>query len=129
MAETVSGRIGELPPASAAEQDFTVRQSGDITISGPGGRTWTVAIVPDRAPSIAILNDRACNRQPFDVIKGGPFGAKAEKSTRDIAKSGPVIVFKGLNLAKKDTVIASFAPVVHTAGKPRHSASACWDAM
>mgnify|MGYP001799473688 FL=1 len=57
VAETVSGRIGELPPASAAEQDFTVRQSGDITISGPGGRTWTVAIVPDRAPSIAILND------------------------------------------------------------------------
>ena len=56
VAETVSGRIGELPPASAAEQDFTVRQSGDITISGPGGRTWTVAIVPDRAPSIAILN-------------------------------------------------------------------------
>ncbi|MEL6889610.1 MAG: DUF4175 family protein, partial [Pseudomonadota bacterium] len=57
VAETVSGRIGELPPASAAEQDFTVRQSGDITISGPGGRTWTVAIVADRAPSIAILND------------------------------------------------------------------------
>ncbi|WP_108836212.1 TIGR02302 family protein [Tateyamaria sp. Alg231-49] len=57
VAETVSGRIGELPPASAAEQDFTVRQSGDITISGPGGRTWNVAIVPDRAPSIAILND------------------------------------------------------------------------
>ncbi|MEO9575138.1 MAG: TIGR02302 family protein [Tateyamaria sp.] len=57
VAETVSGRIGELPPASAAEQDFTVRQSGDITISGPGGRTWSVAIVPDRAPSIAILNE------------------------------------------------------------------------
>ncbi|MEP1355912.1 MAG: TIGR02302 family protein [Tateyamaria sp.] len=57
VAETVSGRIGELPPASAAEQDFTVRQSGDITISGPHGRTWNVAIVPDRAPSIAILND------------------------------------------------------------------------
>ena len=57
VAETVSGRIGELPPASAAEQDFTVRQSGEIAISGPGGRTWSVGIVPDRAPSIAILNE------------------------------------------------------------------------
>ncbi|WP_299375239.1 TIGR02302 family protein [uncultured Tateyamaria sp.] len=57
VAETVSGRAGELPPASASEQDFTVVQSGEITINGPGGRTWSVAVLPDDAPKVAILND------------------------------------------------------------------------
>ena len=57
VAETVSGRIGEVPPASASEQDFTVRKSGDITINGPGGRTWQIAVLPDKAPEVAILDD------------------------------------------------------------------------
>ncbi|MEL6452554.1 MAG: TIGR02302 family protein [Pseudomonadota bacterium] len=57
VAETVSGRLGELPPASASEQDFTVIQSGEIAINGPGGRTWSVAVLPDAAPRVAILNE------------------------------------------------------------------------
>ncbi|WP_415404241.1 TIGR02302 family protein [Tateyamaria sp. SN3-11] len=57
VAETVSGRLGDLPPASASEQDFTVVQSGEIAINGPGGRTWAVAVLPDEAPSVAILNE------------------------------------------------------------------------
>ncbi|MEO0401183.1 MAG: TIGR02302 family protein [Pseudomonadota bacterium] len=56
VAETVSGRIGEVTPASASEQDFTVVQSGEIAINGPGGRTWSVAVLPDAAPAVAILN-------------------------------------------------------------------------
>lgn len=55
VAETVSGRIGEVPPASAEQQDFTVWQSGEIRIAGPGGRTWNIALVPDRAPEVAIV--------------------------------------------------------------------------
>lgn len=55
VAETVSGRIGEVPPASAPEQDFTVVQSGEIAVNGPGGRTWALKILPDEAPNIAIL--------------------------------------------------------------------------
>ncbi len=57
VAETVSGRMGELPPASAPEQDFTVVQSGEIAVNGPGGRTWAVTIVPDEAPNVAVLGD------------------------------------------------------------------------
>lgn len=56
VSETVSGRLGELPPASASEQDFTVVTSGEIAINGPGGRTWSVAVIPDAAPRVSILN-------------------------------------------------------------------------
>ncbi|WP_299698607.1 TIGR02302 family protein [uncultured Tateyamaria sp.] len=55
IAETVSGRIGEVPPASDPEQDFTVVQSGEIAINGPGGRTWAVTVLPDIPPAIAVL--------------------------------------------------------------------------
>ncbi|MEL7125284.1 MAG: TIGR02302 family protein [Pseudomonadota bacterium] len=55
VAETVSGRTGDVPAASAPEQDFTVVQSGEITINGPGGRSWDVAVLPDTAPQVSIL--------------------------------------------------------------------------
>ena len=57
VAETVSGRMGELPPASALEQDFIVMHSGTVSVSGLGGRTWAVNILPDEAPSIEIMDD------------------------------------------------------------------------
>ncbi|WP_299201251.1 TIGR02302 family protein [uncultured Tateyamaria sp.] len=56
IAETVSGRIGEVPPASDPEQDFIVVQSGEIAINGPGGRTWAVTVLPDVPPAIAVLD-------------------------------------------------------------------------
>jgi len=56
VSETVSGRVGDVPPASATEQDFTVVTSGEIAISGPGGRTWSVAVIPDTAPQVSILS-------------------------------------------------------------------------
>ena len=56
VSETVSGRVGDVPPASAAEQDFTVLSSGEIAINGPGGRVWSVAVIPDAAPRVSILN-------------------------------------------------------------------------
>ena len=55
VAETVSGRTGDVPAASDPEQDFTVVQSGEITINGPGGRSWEVAVIPDAAPQVSIL--------------------------------------------------------------------------
>ncbi len=54
VAETVSGRTGELPPASAPEQDFTVAQAGTLSIDGPGGRSWDVVLIPDAPPSISM---------------------------------------------------------------------------
>ncbi|SDO25947.1 TIGR02302 family protein [Lutimaribacter pacificus] len=55
--ETVSGRTGEVPPASAPEQDFTVAQSGNLAVSGPGGRSWQIAMRPDGAPSVEITGE------------------------------------------------------------------------
>ena len=56
LSETVSGRT-ELPPASDPAQDFIVLQDGEISIMGPGGRTWQVSVIPDMPPQIAVLDD------------------------------------------------------------------------
>ncbi len=54
LAETVSGRGSGTPPASDPVQDFTAIQDGSLRIDGPGGRAWTIRIVADAAPRIAI---------------------------------------------------------------------------
>ncbi len=53
LAETVSGRIGEIPSVADAAQEFVVSQNGEIRIDGPGGRSWTVEVIEDTAPQIA----------------------------------------------------------------------------
>ena len=55
LAETVSGRTGDLPAASDPAQDFTVLQDGSFAISGPGGRSWDVTLKPDSAPEVELL--------------------------------------------------------------------------
>ncbi|WP_370402380.1 TIGR02302 family protein [Sulfitobacter sp. JB4-11] len=55
LAETVSGRTGDLPAASDTAQDFTVLQDGSIAISGPGGRAWDITLRPDDAPEVELL--------------------------------------------------------------------------
>ena len=52
LAETVSGRTGEVPAASDPAQDFTVLQSGAIEVAGPGGRKWEVAVLADAPPAV-----------------------------------------------------------------------------
>ena len=54
LSETVSGRVGDLPPADAAAQDFIIEQDGRLAVEGPGGREWRVVLVPDQAPAVAI---------------------------------------------------------------------------
>ena len=48
--ETVSGREGAA--TSEPAQDFTLRQSGEISIAGPGARAWQITMLPDAAPQI-----------------------------------------------------------------------------
>ena len=57
LSETVSARVGEVPPASASAQDFVVRQAGTLEISGPGGRAWEIAVKPDTAPTVQRVGD------------------------------------------------------------------------
>jgi uncharacterized protein (TIGR02302 family) len=54
LSETVSARTGEVPPASAPEQSFTVVQSGRLAIEGPGGRSWEVTMIADAPPSVRL---------------------------------------------------------------------------
>ncbi|MCR9124559.1 MAG: TIGR02302 family protein [Rhodobacteraceae bacterium] len=54
VTEDVSGRpLGEAAAGSAA--DFTVAQSGGLTIGGAGGRSWQIEMIPDAAPTVAIV--------------------------------------------------------------------------
>ncbi len=57
LAETVSGRTGAgaaIPSAADPQQDFTVAQSGELRIDGPGGRKWSVDVIEDSPPEIAV---------------------------------------------------------------------------
>lgn len=47
VTETVSGND------TAGSTEFTIRQHGEITIHGPGGRSWQIGVLPDTAPLIA----------------------------------------------------------------------------
>lgn len=78
--ETVSGRT-DVPPASQPVQDFTVQQSGTLSIQGTGGRDWQVDVLPDQPPAIAAKGPMRRDadgrfKQPFEasddygVVKG-----------------------------------------------------------
>ncbi|MEO9820526.1 MAG: TIGR02302 family protein [Paracoccaceae bacterium] len=64
VSETVSGRTGELPPASSPEQDFTITKEGTLSIDGPGGRSWDVVLIPDAPPKVSAQ----------DMPQSGPTG-------------------------------------------------------
>ena len=54
LAETVSGRTGELPSAAEAQQEFKVTQSGELAIEGAGGQRWQVEVITDTPPQISV---------------------------------------------------------------------------
>ncbi len=51
LAETVSGRT-DAPPASDAVHEFTVTQSGRLSVQGDSGREWLITVQPDTPPAI-----------------------------------------------------------------------------
>ena len=53
--ENVSTKPVDGPAISNPQQEFTVIRDGSITIEGPGGRSWAVAILPDQAPEVAMV--------------------------------------------------------------------------
>jgi len=54
LSETVSGRTENVPPATAPEQSFQIKGSGEIAIDGPGGRKWKIDVIKDQPPTIAL---------------------------------------------------------------------------
>ena len=54
LAETVSGRTGEVRSAADPVQEFVVSQDGTIQIDGEGGRGWTIDMIEDMPPEISV---------------------------------------------------------------------------
>ncbi|MHC0054195.1 TIGR02302 family protein [Actibacterium sp. D379-3] len=55
VSESVSGQaLPEAALSDGAGQSFEVVQEGTISIDGPGGREWAVAIAPDQPPVVAF---------------------------------------------------------------------------
>lgn len=52
LSETVSMRTGDVPSAAEPTQEFWIRQSGQLSINGPGGQSWEVIMLEDIAPEI-----------------------------------------------------------------------------
>ncbi len=72
LAETVSGRVGEVPPATEPTQAFEITRSGQLAIEGAGGRSWDVRVIPDEAPTVSFDGpiERSAGgemRQPFQA--------------------------------------------------------------
>ncbi|MGR3565942.1 MAG: TIGR02302 family protein [Heliomarina sp.] len=54
LVESVSGRVGELPPAADQMHEFDVNQDGDLRIEGSGGAEWTIALIEDELPGVEV---------------------------------------------------------------------------
>lgn len=73
VVENVSGRTGDLPPATEPVQDFTITQSGSIGIEGPNDRLWNIVALRDAAPEISATDE--VTRESDGQMKL-PFSAK-----------------------------------------------------
>ncbi|MEQ9260798.1 MAG: TIGR02302 family protein [Roseovarius sp.] len=71
VAETVSGRTEDLGAATDPEQSFTIERDGTIAIAGASGREWKITAIPDRMPSVALVQDGA--ETTFDGQMSQPF--------------------------------------------------------
>jgi uncharacterized protein (TIGR02302 family) len=54
VAETVSGRTGEVAPASDAQQQFEITQSGTLSILGPTETVWEITAIDDIPPTVEL---------------------------------------------------------------------------
>ncbi len=84
VAETVSGRTGELGSASAASQSFEVVKGGSLAINGDGGAEWIVTLIPDLPPSVSLNGPVEADAdgqmsQPFKAADD--FGVQAGQAT------------------------------------------------
>jgi len=84
LAETVSVRVGKLPPASDPAQDFTVAQSGTLSIDGPGGQSWQVSMLDDLPPYVAVSGPpeaEAYGQMTLPFETSDDYGAAAGQAT------------------------------------------------
>ncbi|WP_416914665.1 MAG: TIGR02302 family protein [Roseicyclus sp.] len=53
---SITTDVGPLPSdaADSYAQSVTVERSGDFTVNGPMGRSWSISVLPDQAPAVAL---------------------------------------------------------------------------
>jgi len=53
---SLSSTVGPVPEADpeAFAQTIPVERSGRFTVSGPGGRSWDISVLPDAAPAVVL---------------------------------------------------------------------------
>lgn len=85
VSETVSGRTGELPPATDVQQSFEVTQSGTVEVMGDGGAKWTVTMTPDTPPTVELTG-------PVEVEATGEMG-QPFRATDDFGVYGGTATF------------------------------------
>ena len=84
VAETVSGRTGDLGSASDASQSFDVVKGGSLAINGAGGAEWIVTLIPDLPPTVSLNGPVEADAegqmsQPFTA--SDDFGVQAGQAT------------------------------------------------
>ncbi|OWU86684.1 ATPase [Oceanicola sp. 22II-s10i] len=70
--ESVSGRIGEGMDPTAASQEFVVARNGSLTIDGPNGQAWDIAVIADQRPHVELTGEAEAN---FEGRMSLPFSA------------------------------------------------------
>ncbi len=93
LRETVSGRLGELPDASAPMQEFTVARAGDVEITGDGGALWVLTVLSDTAPTAVVAGEAEVS---VDGQMSLPFAARD-----DYGVTGGMALFQ-LDLGRVD---------------------------
>lgn len=73
VSETVSNRTDGLGAATDPSQSFEVTKDGELTIDGPGGRSWKVSAVADVPPRVELMPEGA--RTNYDGQMSQPFRA------------------------------------------------------
>lgn len=54
LAETISGPNSRQTDETELEREIEVTQEGRLEITGEGGRSWSVSVLPDNPPSVAF---------------------------------------------------------------------------
>ncbi len=73
VAETVSGRVGEVGAASEAQQEFLITQSGTLSVEGDNGMSWEVTAIADEPPVVELTGPIEADAfgelsQPFSAM-------------------------------------------------------------
>ena len=83
---TLSTDVGPVPTADADAyaQSITVEQSGTFAVNGPGGRSWTISVLADAPPAIALdgeVEGEPPGQMQFSFTATDDYGVRSGSAT------------------------------------------------